>query len=470
MTITVQDTDLVTTGTAFTFANDFDSLLLTQGTLLGSVESTGISSSFKDHLIAQINGDVFAANDGVHLFGSYNSVLIGAAGSVSSYVAAYGSAVYVDGDNNTIVNRGSIISTGTGVSSFGDGVLIENSGEIYGRRNGVRIALFDSEDGVLINTGLISAGRHNFSDVANTGTFHGVTVEGVNTIVVNHGTIIAVDAAGAGINIGYDFFRGGSGTRVENTGTITSALFWGIDMSLIANGGASVTNFGLISGGAGGIRGSAGADTILNAGTIQGAVLLKAGADSYDGRDGRVFGTIFGGTGNDTLYGGDRDDSMNGGVDTDTLNGRAGEDLLSGGANQDSLSGGAGNDVLSGNGGDDFIFGGVGDDTISGGAGRDTMSGGVGNDIFLFASATDLGLGLNRDRITDYGRGDLIDLSGVQSGMTFIGAEAFSNVAGQIRYSAATGIIALDTDGDSIADFQLQLTNLAALTAASFVL
>lgn len=59
--------------------------------------------------------------------------------------------------------------------------------------------------------------------------------------------------------------------------------------------------------------------------------------------------------------------------------------------------GGSGNDTLNGLGGNDVLNGGAGDDRLTGGA---------GNDRFVFEDA-------GTDTITDYGRGEAIDLSGL---------------------------------------------------------
>ncbi len=206
-----------------------------------------------------------------------------------------------------------------------------------------------------------------------------------------------------------------------------------------------------------------------------------------DGSRKKVFtGTFF----NEDMLGTDRADKMDGGGGHDRLFGQAGGDQLWGGAGNDTLDGGAGNDRLTGGDGADLLRGGAdadiligdaGDDVLEGGLGRDAMTGGAGADVFVFVSAAEIGLRTGRpdprDHITDFQTGvDRIDLSALdadatQAGnqaFTFVGAAAFSHLAGQLRY--AGGVLAGDLNGDGLADFQLALDRAPVLSAGDIVL
>ncbi len=148
-----------------------------------------------------------------------------------------------------------------------------------------------------------------------------------------------------------------------------------------------------------------------------------------------------------------------------TLTGTAANNTLTGGNGYDSLTGLAGNDSLSGGAFSDMLDGGDGADTLIGGSSPDTMTGGAGNDVFKFNSLDELGDGsylngaYNRDTITDFAKGDKINLSAI-SGLTFVGVgNDFSGVANQVRiyddYSAT--LLQIDTNGDNNADFSLAL-------------
>ena len=142
-----------------------------------------------------------------------------------------------------------------------------------------------------------------------------------------------------------------------------------------------------------------------------------------------------------------------------------------GGSGKDTLQGNDAANVLNGGAGDDRLIGAGGDDTLIGGVGRDFLEGGAGADLFLFASALESSVGGERDTILDFDRGeDMIDLTGA-GGTQFIGAAAFSGVAGQVRYSAFDGgtIIELDRNGDRRADLQIALDEGMLLSASDFV-
>ena len=75
----------------------------------------------------------------------------------------------------------------------------------------------------------------------------------------------------------------------------------------------------------------------------------------------------------------------------------------------------AGDEIMLGTAGDDRLLGGAGDDVILGGAGRDYIWGGLGADVLAGGAGADrfayLDMNEAGDTITDFGDGDVIDLS-----------------------------------------------------------
>jgi len=154
----------------------------------------------------------------------------------------------------------------------------------------------------------------------------------------------------------------------------------------------------------------------------------------------------------------------------------AGDDVILGSRFADILSGYNGEDVLNGGYGDDRVQGGFGDDSVAGGRGRDILRGEAGADDFYFSSAADSPRGARRDVVADFSRAqwDRIDLTdfdanalarGVQD-FRFIGGQGFSGRAGELRF--AGGVLAGDTDGDGMAEFEVSVAGVAALTRADF--
>jgi Ca2+-binding RTX toxin-like protein len=188
-----------------------------------------------------------------------------------------------------------------------------------------------------------------------------------------------------------------------------------------------------------------------------------------DGND-RLFGEagndyLYGDSGSDWLYGGIGNDRLYGDVGDDVLNGGEGNDLLYGGAGNNTLSGGAGNDLIYGSWNDDLLqggdgkdrlFGDTGNDRLQGGYGNDLLSGGEGYDTFVFATALDAAM--NVDRITDFNPwADRIVLKGsiftglrkagkLSSDAFWIGPKAH-DASDRIIYDKANGTLNFDPDG-----------------------
>ena len=161
-------------------------------------------------------------------------------------------------------------------------------------------------------------------------------------------------------------------------------------------------------------------------------------------------------------------------VDAQTL--RSGESLTFNGSAETN-----GSFALYGGAGMDRITGGSGNDLIFGGGGSDTLTGGAGDDLFVYASLAH-SPAVGRDRIIGFAPGDRIDLSAIDAvvatsgddAFTFIGANAFSGTAGELRVDGAGGVwaVSADVNGDGFADFSLVvLTSDARLaTGADFLL
>lgn len=138
-------------------------------------------------------------------------------------------------------------------------------------------------------------------------------------------------------------------------------------------------------------------------------------------------------------------------------------------------------DDLMGNSKANTIDGGRGGDHIAGLGGADDLTGGAGRDRFIFFSADDSKKSAKgRDLITDFTKKDRIDLSdfdanpkrdGVQ-GFDFIGEQAFSRKAGELRVeqSDEETFVYGDLNGDGKVDFAIEIDGSVNLKAGDFVL
>lgn len=210
----------------------------------------------------------------------------------------------------------------------------------------------------------------------------------------------------------------------------------------------------------------------IGGGGVQGSVFLGGNGDDIirvSTASGATGPQGYGGDGRDSLEGGDGADPLNGDGGNDVIDGFAGNDSVFGGHGDDRLDGNIGNDLLVGGGGADICIGGAGDDalfggkgndtlsgaersdTLSGGQGADVMTGGLNVDVFLFSTPEDLTKADAPDVITDFATGaDVIDLTGL--GVIWRGEGAFVAGETQARWSALTGRIVLDTDGNGTGD------------------
>ena len=274
----------------------------------------------------------------------------------------------------------------------------------------------------------------------------------------------------------------------------------------------------------------------MNTGHLIGNVVFGFGNDTFKGIGGTVTGTITGGAGGDTYHTSDSamniieitgggtdkvvstvdfrldsnleelvlqgaatrgngnasgniitgnaaDNRLFGHAGADSLIGNEGDDVVGGGSGNDTLRGSDGNDVLRGADDNDSLFGGGDNDRLTGGLGVDTLSGGSGADDFVFTRRAESGSSVaTSDLISDFAVGqDTIDLSAIDANTTnaspnnafiFIATGAFTNVAGELRFSSAAGVttVQMDTNGNGVADMSIRLTGTLSLTASDFIL
>jgi hypothetical protein len=309
-------------------------------------------------------------------------------------------------DNRTIVGTGSNHSA-------------EIRGEVAGDQGGIRLgnnASFDSGQDVFVSaSGRVSGNLYSAvylqgydSSVENNGIIRGgfgvyMDANSVSTTstLMNRGKIMCDDADHAAVTR-----RGTEDFDFINRGQIQTDGVYAYDG-----------------------RSGSGDQSILNTGKILDGVAFGSGDDVYKGADGKLFGLLSGGDGNDKFTGGERNERLEGDVGRDIMNG--------------------------GLGADDFVYLTVADSTLATG-GRDLIK----------------GFKQNQD--------DQIDLFGMDAKAStvlddkfkFIGTDSFDGHEGQLRYYNAGGhtFIQGDTDGDGAADFAIELNSNVDLQKADFVL
>lgn len=304
---------------------------------------------------------------------------------------------------------------------------------------------------------------------------------------------------------GDDTLTGGAGIDTLTGGGGDDLLVGGVgnDVYIVTAGSATITELA-----------AEGTDTVrtsLVAFTLAAEVenLVYTGTAAFAGNGNASDNILTGAAAADTLTGGAGNDSLDGAAGADRLTGGLGDDTYivdnagdvvvevaaegtdtvrtsltsyTLGANVEALVyTGTGNFLGTGNGLANSITGGAGADTLTGGGGADTLTGGTGADNFVLSNAT-LSPVATPITLADFSTadGDQINLSGMDANsgtaaddaFTFIGAAAFTNVAGQLRIQVVgTDLQVLgDINGDGTADFALTLTAVTTLAATDILL
>ena len=300
-----------------------------------------------------------------------------------------------DGDNNVINALGGedVVRAGGGNDTVDGG---EGNDELYGEAGDDTLSGGEDEDiidGGPGNDKLIgNEGRDEFKGGAGSDT---VIYTGMENEVVSGGTAIPDFE----INLANGFSVDEYGDQdeydsIENV-TITGSGAY----KIVGNSAAN-----RIDGGTGAVDGNDldggdGVDTLI-VGTA--ATLGDTWNSNFENLEARAGVTI-----SLDLTGDTKNNVIKGGNAGGTLDGGGGNDRLYAGSGGSTtvLS------TLNGGQGDDTLVGGAGIDNLIGGPGRDTLTGNEGNDCFEFL----VEYPVVTDRVTDFGEGDFVAVSGTPS-------------------------------------------------------
>ncbi|MDB5550427.1 MAG: hemolysin-type calcium-binding repeat family protein [Rhizobium sp.] len=344
--------------------------------------------------------------------------------TTSQYNITKSNQTYILGENSTIDVTGSFGIFADGIHDVRieiKGQIIQDSmgGAMY--TNGRDISVHIAEGGSAPGQGGISMSGPRARFV-NDGTLTGgIYTGGARATIINHGEIFADQNAGSGVEMhgpssklistgsieaGYGItFNETRASIVLGEDSVVTGKVAGIFSSTAdASLATRLVNHGTITSMQYAVNTSAGKETIINHGTIEGGIYLGDGNDVFDNRGGTVSAYIQGGNGNDTLITDKASaeflESDVGGIDTVrstvtyTLSTNVERLVLIGGKNVD------------GNGNGD-------DNTLIGNAGNNAPTGLSGADTFVFGTHS------GHDTVTDFDatldRIDLRKLDGVTS-------------------------------------------------------
>ncbi|RDE50397.1 MAG: hypothetical protein DVS81_11270 [Candidatus Accumulibacter meliphilus] len=196
---------------------------------------------------------------------------------------------------------------------------------------------------------------------------------------------------------------------------------------------------------------------------------------------------LYAGAGDNTLTG---EDTPTGGGGSDTVSYYYGVSGMTGvtvslelvtaqntiGSGSDTLTG---IENLTGSAYSDTLTGNSNVNILTGGRGRDILTGSGGNDVFDFNALSEMGISSSTwDVITDFSRGDRIDLSTLDANVAttssndaftaLIDGAASFTAAGQLKVSG--GVLYGNTDVDVDPEFAIELTGVVSLALSDFIL
>lgn len=312
------------------------------------------------------NGHGIVNNDAFH------DSTITVAGSIVAD-GMYKCGIFSNGPSATLkVAAGGSIHGYGGISFYGEGTHVENLGKI-----------------TAVNAGIY--GNAAGSEISNAGTIEakfGIYLDspeiGAGNVVHNSGVI----------NADYGVLATQSSFQFTNTAT---GSVHGKVVAVSMDGNSStdtnnVTNSGLIESSGLAVQGGVGKDIVVNHGTIKGAVVLGAGNDTFDNRDGTMTYTVNGGEGDDTYIFGAAAFTIVEGGGSDTIGTEITRTLADFTSIENLQMYGKANINGTGNALQNYIIGNTGNNILDGGADNvvDTLLGGEGNDTYILRGSSDL--------------------------------------------------------------------------------
>lgn len=498
-----QGIDLVTSSVTFTLGADVENLTLT------GTAASGTGNILANVIIGNTVANVLTGGDGNDTLdgGLGNDTMDGGAGADTYFVNSAGDVIIEAASSGIDTVNSSVTRT---LEAEVEKLFLTGTANINGTGNGLDNRLVgNTGNNNLLGLGgadtMIGGLGNDFYEVDDLGDV--VTeaanegVDGVNSSITyflpNHVEILQLTGAasinGFGNTLDNEMFGNNSANHLDGKAGADRMLgYGGDDIYTVDNVGDVVTE-----GANQGFDSVSSSITYTLGGNLEQLNLI--GNQSINGTGNNLNNVINGNALANTLNGMTGADTMTGGNGNDVyIVDNAGDAVVEAAgagtgtadrvessinytlvANVEQLTlTGSANRNGTGNGGSNIIVGNAGNNTLTGDLGLDTLTGNAGLDRFAFATTA-----LGRDTITDFNTADdLIQVSaaGFGGGLAAGGAvvlrsgatPAVSGGGGQFLYDTDNGNLSYDADGNGagLAVLFATLSNLAAISAADFVI
>ena len=318
----IEATSQTVLGQVYTLSGN-DDLNVAAGVTLFSLTSDAILANSGQHSIT-VSGTVLAYDDAINTIGceAPQSVVIAAsgtliAGTVGNEPDADG--VILDGIGSTLVNNGTILATGSGLSLFvrdaGTTTVTNNgyiNGDLFGIWNKFGVGVLNvTNTGIIESAGAAFFGGTATDNVTNSGSFKGdVLLNGGDDLYVGLGGVV------------YGLIHGGDGDDRFVLGNAPDKVDGGFGFDTL-----DFSDMGI--------------GLVIDLANSSWSLEAPAVGDTYINIE-----AVIGGERADTLRGNAFDNAFYGECGSDRLFGDAGQDMLAGGNGKDVLTGGTGTDLF----------------------------------------------------------------------------------------------------------------------------
>ena len=291
----IQNSHIISTGDEGAFSSaygikvsgDYNAVTNNSGAQIATTGSSGRGISISDYSTATNDGDISTQGSSAYaIYGGGDGNILENAGSITT-LGSSAHGLYANGDSNSVTNS-SVITTakGYGIYLNGNDNQATNSGTITTTEGSTAYGIYISAGSdmfatssyysTILNSGVINSNSHgiyakdDYVDIANSGiittgdrsSVYGIRLNGDNSTMTNSGIITSTN---------YAIYNAGSGTIINNLGTLNGGVYIGDGVLNILGGTIS-----------GEVNGVSGLGKVVIGSATYPSIIFNQGADFID--------------------------------------------------------------------------------------------------------------------------------------------------------------------------------------------